>query len=231
MDRKQTQVLKINYAAESGWGRAMTEYPRVTSILKAMVLFDQDTFWLKPRYLRRGRLVDTCASLVAGGQTIEPEWFERASGTADDDRVEHKEVLPYLEGVSAFMVEHDFVLERCQLEVTNKSERYIGHLDWLGYFKSDAKSAKVIIDLKCGPPPPKFIKNRLNPLYVAYRRQTAMYRAALDQQEQIIAKRGALHLYEGTYKVVWHNDDWRDTQDAHIMVCSYHDMQQFRRNP
>ena len=205
-----------------------TDLPRVTQILKEMVLFDQDTFWLKSRYLRRGRLVDAAASIIASGAEIAPDWYDGHSGEADDDRVDHKEVIPYLEGVNAFLAEHDWVLERCQLEVINPIEKYVGHLDWLGYFKT-MPTVKWVIDMKCGPPPPEYITmpRRINPLYVAYRRQVALYKIALGTQTGIIANRGTLHLFDGKYQFVRHNDV-RDVTAALAMVRAYHDRQQFR---
>jgi hypothetical protein len=211
-------------------------YPRVTQILRSMVLFDQDASWLKPRYLRRGRLVDAAANLIATGFGIDGDWWKGHSGEAPDDRVEHEEVREYLIGVSAFLREHEFVVTDTQLEVVNESERYIGHLDWLGHFKKDP-NRKVVIDLKCGPPPPQWISvalvegggfvRRINPLWTAYRRQTALYKMALAQQSKIIVARAGLHLFDGTYQLVPH-DDPRDLSASTIMVRSYHDREQFR---
>jgi hypothetical protein len=205
-----------------------SEYPRVTTILKEMVLFDQETWWLKSKYLRRGRLVDACASIIASGKEIEPDWFKSHSGEADDDRVEHEECRPYLDGVRAFMAEHRFVLEASQMEVINSVERYLGHLDWLGYFEP-MSNVKWVIDMKCGPPPPEYVTmpRRINPLYVAYRRQVALYKLALATQTGVVANRATLHLFEGRYQFIRHNDV-RDVNAALAMVRAFHDRQQFR---
>ena len=125
------------------------------------------------------------------------------------------------------MSEHDWVLEASQMEVTNKLERYVGHLDWLGYFKSMV-NVKWVIDLKCGPPPPEWITmpRRINPLYVSYRRQVALYKLALSVQTGVIANRATLHLHDGNYTFVRHNDV-RDMNAALAMVRAYYDRIQF----
>src|SRR5580698_7963017 len=103
---------------------AECNYPRaMADIIKEMVLFSEDTFWLKSRFLRRGRLLDAACCIIADRKTIEPDWFKGHSGETEDDRVEHSEILPELEAMRAFMDEHRFVLKNSQMVVVNEIER------------------------------------------------------------------------------------------------------------
>jgi hypothetical protein len=197
-------------------------------IIPEMVLFDSDRSFLLDKYLRRGRLVDACANIVAMGGTIDPEWFLGHSGEAEDDRVEHAEVLPYLDGVREFLAEHDFKLNHFQLEVTHKTLNYVGHLDWIGVNRN---GVEYLIDIKCGKPPGRWKATSPNsgipcenPLWVAYHRQTACYAMAYGQPYM---KRAGLHLYDGKYQLVPH-DDIRDIAESTIMVQSFHDRERFR---
>ena len=87
--------------------------------------------------------------------------------------------------------------------------------------------------MKCGPPPPQWLtlKNsegrRINPLWVAYHRQTSLYQLGLAAEHKIVAKRAGLHLYDGTYKFVPHTD-YHDGPASILMVRSYHDRMQFQ---
>jgi hypothetical protein len=218
-------------------------YPRVSDILHAMVLFDEDRRFLWPRYLRRGRLVDSAATMIALNlqdpqrhPPIPEAWWYGHSGERDDDRVNHEECRPYLEGARQFLSEHHFILVQSQIEVVNHVEKYIGHPDWYGHFDNgrelpDAWKRDWIIDLKAGPPPPEFItvgeSRRLNPLWVAYRRQTQLYKMA-SKRPYNTARRASLHLFDSSYRFVEHAD-YRDEGRCLIMVRSFHDMQQFRR--
>ncbi len=208
-------------------------YPRVSTILKEMILFDQDAFWLQPKYLRRGRLVDAAATIVATGGTVDPEWLNGHSGERDDDRVEHVEVLPYLDGVRQFLSEQHFVVKATQVEVVHEGLEYVGHLDWLAC----GQGKDWLIDVKCGAPPAQWIKpsmvtwmeggagHRDNPLWVSYRRQTALYAMALGTPH---IKRAGLHLFDGTYQFVPH-DDRSDIAASTAMIHAYYDRIRFKR--
>ena len=213
-------------------------------IIPSMVLFDEDRSFLKPRYLRRGRLVDAVCNIVATGGTVPRAWWEGHSGEADDDRVEHEECRPYLEGCLKFLAEHEFVVKETQIEVIHKGLRYIGHADWFGYYLKNPECWHDL-ELKCGAPPPKWINaprhiegvtdattevtiRRINPLWVAYRRQSALYLMAANSMGYTLRRRAGLHLFDGTYQLVEH-DDRSDIAASTIMVQSYHDREQFRR--
>lgn len=207
----------------------MAELPRVMrDIVKTMVLYDQQTPWLANKYLRRGRLVEAAATNIALGKGIEDGWWKRGSGNPDDpdDYMPHEECRPAVEGAVRFLGEMGASVFRHGLEVINPIERYQGHLDWIVRFKG--KDDLWIIDLKHGQPPPERIKDRPNPLYTAYRRQTALYKLALAAQHNIIAKRAGLHLFDGTYKFIPHEDP-RDFTASQLMVRSYHDRRSFAR--
>src|SRR5579872_4753167 len=84
----------------------MSELPRVMrDIVGPLVLGNEDKFWLKPKFLRRGRLVEAAVTLLAQGKEIEPEWWGRHSGESEEDRVEHEDTKPYIEGGRKFLAE------------------------------------------------------------------------------------------------------------------------------
>lgn len=207
----------------AGWPRVMVD------IIKEMVLFDQETFWLKPKYLRRGRLVEAVATNLASGLGVEEAWWSRHSGEGVDDRVDHEECRPYAEAAAQWLNEMGFVLEHHQVEVVNPVLRCIGHLDWDGYFKHDQDRHKWIIDLKCGPPPPEYSGGRRNPLFDAYHFQTALYKLGRASQDSTyaIAKRAGLHLFDGRYQFVPHNNP-RDLIIAPKLAEHWHFRQQYK---
>src|SRR5882672_8863924 len=75
---------------------AMTEWPRVTTILKDFGLIDAGGPWFEPKHRRRGRLVDAACNLLGAGHEIETDWWSRSSGERDDDRVAHEECRPFI---------------------------------------------------------------------------------------------------------------------------------------
>lgn len=217
------------------WGRPIRNskgdiaYP---GIIPEMVLFDSDRSFLLDKYLRRGRLVDACANIVAMGGTIDPEWFLGHSGEAEDDRVEHAEVLPYLDGVRKFLAERRIKVKWTQLHLVHKTLGYQGHGDWLCDDEEYADLVELLIDIKCGAPPPQWIMGvgstgrgqRINPLWTAYHLQTAAYAMAYGQPYM---KRGGLHLFEGKYQLVPH-DDIKDISTFTILCQAYNIREQYR---
>ena len=180
----------------------MTEYPRVTQILSDLGIRSAGYEFMKPQHRRRGRLVHEACHILGKGQEIDPAWFERSSGDGADDRVEHKDCIPYIDGYRKFMrddpIPRLFPLYATEHEVTNQCERYVGHIDQIG-------NDDQILDLKTGTSP------RWSRL------QTALYAKAYA-----IAPRYVLELPgDGDYRLVVHKD-FRDLTEAVVLVRAWH---------
>lgn len=192
----------------------MSDLPHVMSgIVGPLVLGSEDKFWLKSKYLRRGRLVEAAVTLLAKGQKIPDDWWLRHSGEAEDDRVEHEECRPFVDGGRKFLAEVPCQLIAAQREVTNTEYRYQGHIDWYVALYEGPKS--WVVDLKCGRPPQPG-----SALDWAYRMQLALYVIALATQDGKRTGdywRADLHLFDGTYQLVEQNRP-SDLRHARILL-------------
>lgn len=195
----------------------MSELPHVMrDIVSPLVLGNEDKWWLKPKYLRRGRLVEAAVTLLANRQIIEPSWWLRHSGESEDDRVEHLECEPYVIGGQKFLMEVPCQLIAVQREVISRDYDYQGHIDWQALLHRGP--ADYVIDLKCGEPPAKG-----SPLDWAYRMQLALYVIALAEerkQSTSAYRRADLHLFDGTYKLIERGGLY-DIRAARILLDYY----------
>jgi hypothetical protein len=176
--------------------------------------------WFLPKHQRRGRLVHAACHLIAQGQEIDEAWYGRGSGEGEDDRVEHGETLPYIQGCRNALAENDITDIECELEVRHRALKYVGHLDW----KCICQSEYAIIDLKCGAAPPPNVPHW-------HHIQTALYGLALSDilwvqtGKMIIFKRWALYLGPANgrslYKLVAH-DNPHDYRAAENFALTFH---------
>ncbi len=194
----------------------MSELPRVMrDIVGPLVLGNEDKFWLKPKFLRRGRLVEAAVTLLAQGKEIEPEWWGRHSGESEEDRVAHEDTKPYIEGGRKFLAEVPCELIAAQRGVVSREHGYQGHIDW--YCNLHAAKRPAIVDLKCGPPP-----SADSSLDYAYRMQLALYAIALAEEERFSTLRYLrldLHLFDGTFRLVERRTS--DIRDARTLLDYY----------
>lgn len=209
----------------------MSDLPHVMrDIVSPLVLGNEDKFWLKSKYLRRGRLVEAAVTLLAKGQKIPDDWWLRHSGESDDDRVEHEECRPYVDGGRKFLAEVPCQIVDSQHEVISRNYDYQGHIDW--YALLHQARVPYVIDLKCGPPPPDKILiqdedgttlSLSNPLDVAYRMQLALYAIGLGEETKKPAsayRRADLHLFDGKYAFVERNGA-ADIRSALVLLGYY----------
>lgn len=186
--------------------------PRVTTLIAEMGLLTDST-WFEPKHRRRGRLVHAAAHLIAQGKEIDEAWYGRHSGEAGDDRIDHEECLPYLDGVRNAIKDNDIFVDAWELEVEHRSLRYQGHLDW----DSVVQCKAAIIDLKCG------MDAKWHPV------QTALYAMARTRQIYDSTKVTKLYrryaLYLGpqwgarNYKLVEHNDPYDYKAAEHLALA------------
>jgi len=166
------------------------------SIISSTIMRGQDSPWLLPKYLRRGRYVEHCVTMLAQGKKIPDAWWQGGSGEKKEhDYIDHEECRPYVEGGSKFLRENKWKLTTHSVEITHSTYGYQGHMDWLGRFEVDADQLIWIVDLKCGSPNPD--------MDFAYRMQLALYAMAAGYNP---CRRANLYLYDGTYKWVERND-------------------------
>lgn len=195
-----------------------TNIPRVTGGPNDPgVLYDNGLIvgseWYQTKHQRRGRLVHHAAHLIAKGFEIEDSWWGRHSGEGDADRVDHEECRPYLEGVRNALAEQDIRVAQVELEVHNRHDRYLGHLDWLAEIQG---KDECIIDLKCGQPA-KW-----------HGIQLALYALALTSMAEKIRlyKRYALYLGPShgkkNYKLIAFNHP-RDLNAAVVFAKAWHE--------
>lgn len=192
--------------------------PRVHEILKAVGPHDSDPFWLKPKYFRRGRLVEACATTLAKGIAIEDEWWQRASGEREDDRVEHEECRRYVAQVERLLREHKIRLIDAQVEVRHPALNYIGHLDWL----LEHNNRFGIWDIKCGEPPAPD-----SPFDYYCRIQLALYQLAYFRQHEQWLKTANLHIWPDGYRIVARNNP-ADRDTAMTVAHYYHERLKWR---
>lgn len=198
----------------------MSEIPRVTTLIADMGLMGDSAFY-KPKHRRRGRYVHHWSHVIAQGGEVDAEWLQRSSGAEEaDDKVEHAEVLPYIEGVRNALSENDISVSKVELEVENDILKYMGHLDWEG----TVRGQPAIIDLKCGAQAEW------------HRIQTAYYGLALNRVDYKMTRKTTLRqrwaLYLGpiwgtkSYKLVPH-DQPHDYEAAKILVAAWWERQRY----
>ncbi len=178
----------------------MNDWPRVTQILSDLRIRSTGMEWMQPKHRRRGRLTHAACHLIGAGHEIEPEWFERSSGEGEQDRVEHRVCIPYIDGYRKFKADHPelFPIQTSELEVVNQTERYLGHIDEIMADDSE-------LDEKTGKAP------------VWCPLQTALYNLARGKH----ARRLVLELPgDGDYRLIVHSD-FRDFAEATILARAW----------
>lgn len=183
-------------------------YPSVTRDILAQ-LRGNGAAYMQPKHQRRGRLVHDRAHWIGKGIEIDAEWFDGHSGEGEHDRVEHRDTIPYIDGYRKFKRDNPipkfFPLHAVELEVTNKVERYVGHVDQIG-------DNDQILDIKTGKAP-EWV-----------RLQTALYALAYECPD---AKRYVLELPgDGDYRLIEHKD-YRDLAQAVVLARAYWIIKQY----
>lgn len=191
----------------------MAETPRATEILKDFG-FVPDAPYYEPKHRRRGRLVDAAVNLIGMGKTIEEDWWDRTSGERDDDRVAHRETLPFIEAYMQAQGELRFKVTHCALELRHHAPSYVGHPDQLWDY-----SGLALVDVKTGPEPPK---DSIAEWYHRY--QLGLYYPMILHffEHRLVPKRFNLYLTnDGKYRLV-ERKDRRDVTEALVLAQAWH---------
>ena len=178
-------------------------WPRVTALMRDMGYY-RDYHNVDPKHARRGRLVHAACHLLAAKTDIfdYDKWVER------NEREYNIQLRGYLEGMGKFLREHDWRLDKSELEVVNATDRYVGHVDQVGWLDgnlclNDIKTGLTV--LKCTA------------------LQLAFYAKPIN-----IQTRYCLHLPgDGTYKLQPYTS-WRDFDAVTRLAGAWWDARSYR---
>ncbi len=190
----------------------MSETPRATEILKAFG-FVPDAPYYEPKHRRRGRLVDAAVNILGMGGTIADDWWDRTSGERDDDRVEHKDCLPFIVAYQHAQRELGFKVTQAPVEaITSIYPLYVGHPDQIWQYYGDA-----LVDIKTGAEPSR---DSLTERYHRY--QLGLYYPPVSANLGRFLRRYNLYLTnDGKYRLV-ERKDRRDVTEALILAQAWH---------
>jgi len=188
----------------------MTDWPRVTSILKDFGLLGVDFPWFEPKHRRRGRYVDHwCNEIGRRSDGPDEEWYARKSGDpAQGDEIEHEICRPFIDAYRQALAETNATMTHCALEVRNTACRYVGHIDQVWDLFGSA-----LIDIKTGGESDW------------HKYQLGLYQPAVVETLKIFPRRYNLYLtYEngkGKYRL-FERKDRRDIAEAIILAQAWH---------